>query len=98
MSTATAEPAAARAGPWRRHRATLVIVGAAVAAVLVALLVGDRPVRASKKSAEWCAAAVARCWEQKRPNIRPAERAAAAEAFEQAAAAYRKIAGESTPD
>ena len=30
-------------GPWRRHRATLVIVGAAVAAVVVALLVGGRP-------------------------------------------------------
>ena len=43
MSTTTAEPAASRTGPWRRHRATVVIVGAAVAAVLVALLVGDRP-------------------------------------------------------
>jgi hypothetical protein len=43
MSTTTAEPAAARTGPWRRHRTTLVIVGAAVAAVAVALLVGGRP-------------------------------------------------------
>jgi hypothetical protein len=42
-ATATAEPATARTGPWRRHRATLVIVGAAVAAVVVALLVGGRP-------------------------------------------------------
>lgn len=43
MSTTSAEPAAGRTGPWRRHRATLAIVGAAMAAVLVALLVGDRP-------------------------------------------------------
>src|SRR6187402_2015930 len=40
MSTTTAEPAPARTGPWRRHRTTLVIVGAAV---VVALLVGGRP-------------------------------------------------------
>ena len=43
MSTTTAEPAPARTGAWRRHRTTLVIVGAAVAAVAVALLVGGRP-------------------------------------------------------
>ena len=42
-TTAPAEPTAARTGPWRRHRTTLVNVGAAVAAVVVALLVGDRP-------------------------------------------------------
>ena len=46
-ATTATEPttgqATGSAGGWRRHRATLVIVGAAVAAVVVALLVGSRP-------------------------------------------------------
>ena len=35
--------------------------------------VADRPIRASKASAEWCLKAVDRCWSQKSPGIRPTE-------------------------
>jgi hypothetical protein len=58
------------------------------------VLVGDRPIRASRRSAEWCLRAVDRCWEQKRKNIRPSERADAEKAYDLARAAYRKIVAE----
>jgi len=60
--------------------------------------VDGRPIRASKKSAQWCLAAVDRCWKSKRKNIRKRERAAAEEAYEQARKAYRQIAAESFDD
>ncbi len=60
----------------------------------VFVLVGDKPVRASKKSAEWCLLAVDRCWEQKKKAIRENERAEAEAAFARSREAYKKIAGE----
>jgi hypothetical protein len=60
----------------------------------VFVLVGDKPIRASKKSAEWCAQAVDKCWEQKKKQIRPKELAEAEAAFTQAREAYKKIAAE----
>jgi hypothetical protein len=62
------------------------------------VVVGDKPVRASKKSAEWCLAGVEKCWSQKVKNIRPAERDAARAAFDAAREAYRKILDESADD
>ena len=59
--------------------------------------VGEKPIRASRASAEWCLQGVDRCWEQKAPQIRPEERPAAAEAYEVARRAYRKIRDE-TPE
>jgi len=64
----------------------------------VFVLVGDKPIRASKRSVEWCLKAVDKCWEQKKPRIRKEEQAAAAEAYEQARAAYKKILSETTRD
>ncbi len=64
----------------------------------VFVLVGDRPIRASKRSAEWCLKAVDACWEQKKKAIRPNELAGAEEAYNKARAAYKKIAEESTAD
>jgi hypothetical protein len=58
------------------------------------VMVGDRPVRAGRRSADWCAQAVERCWEQKQKAIRPAERAEAEAAFQKARAAYKQIAAE----
>jgi hypothetical protein len=50
------------------------------------------PIRASKKSAQWCLDAVDVCWQKKSPAIREgAEREAAQQAFEAARQAYRKI-------
>jgi hypothetical protein len=64
----------------------------------VFVVVGDRPIRASKRSAEWCLKAVDKCWEQKKGNIREKERGDAEKAFEHAREAYRKIIGESVAD
>jgi hypothetical protein len=60
--------------------------------------VDGRPIRASRKSAQWCQASVDRCWESKRPNIRDRERAAARAAYEHAREVYRQIESESFDD
>lgn len=53
--------------------------------------VDGQPIRASKRSAQWCLDAVDLCWKQKEPQIRQWEKPAAAEAYEHARAAYRQI-------
>lgn len=60
--------------------------------------VGDKPVRASKRSAEWCIKAVDQCWSQKGKGIRVAERATAKLAYDQAKAIYERILSETTHD
>lgn len=60
--------------------------------------VNDQPVRASRRSAEWCLQGVDQCWSQKRRFIRPAELADAEAAYEHARQAYRKILAESVVD
>ena len=62
------------------------------------VLVGGKPVRASRKSAEWCLKAVDQCWAQKEKAIRPAEREEAKKAYEVARQAYRKILSEAVSD
>ncbi|HQZ67789.1 MAG TPA: CehA/McbA family metallohydrolase [Planctomycetaceae bacterium] len=61
----------------------------------VFVTVGGKPIRASRRSAEWCEKAVGVCWESKQNNIRPQEREAAKLAYDQAAAIYAKIREES---
>ncbi len=58
-------------------------------------IVDGKPIRASRRSAEWCLAAVDQCWTQKVVNIRPAERADAARAYDHARAVYRRLIEES---
>jgi hypothetical protein len=58
-------------------------------------IVGGKPIRASRRSAEWCLAAVNQCWTQKAINIRPAEREAAARAYDHARGVYRRLIQES---
>ena len=60
--------------------------------------VDGAPIRASKRSAEWCLAAVDQCWESKSPQIRESERAAARAAYDHARAAYRRILAEARAD
>jgi hypothetical protein len=60
--------------------------------------IGDKPIRASRRSAEWCQNAVKVCWEAKQNRIRPEEREAAKLAYDQAAAIYAKIREEATVD
>jgi hypothetical protein len=54
------------------------------------VVVGGKPVRASRASAEWCLKAVDQCWLQKASKIAPQERAAAEAAYEHARQVYRK--------
>ena len=58
-------------------------------------IVGGRPIRASKRSVEWCLAGVDQCWSQKVARIRARERDAAMRAFESARAQYNRLLGES---
>jgi hypothetical protein len=64
----------------------------------VFVLVHDKPIRASRRSAQWCLQGVDRCWEQKKKAIRERELPAAQAAFELARKAYRKIAEECQVD
>jgi len=57
--------------------------------------VDGQPIRASRRSAQWCLDAVDVCWAQKEPAIRDHEKQAAADAYEFAREAYRRILGES---
>ncbi len=59
------------------------------------VLIGDKPVRASRRSAEWCLKAVDQCWSRKAPKISAKERAEAEKAYESARQAYRRILAES---
>jgi hypothetical protein len=58
--------------------------------------VAGKPIRASRRSAEWCEEAVKVCWNAKQNNIRPEERDAAKVAYDHAAEIYRMIREEST--
>jgi hypothetical protein len=64
----------------------------------VFVLVDDKPIRASKRSAEWCLKAIDKCWEQKVKNIREKERPEAQAAYDKARAEYRKIMAECKTD
>jgi len=57
-----------------------------------------KPIRASKKSAQWCLDAVDVCWKQKVKGIRAEERPAAAAAFDVARQAYARILAEAADD
>jgi hypothetical protein len=60
--------------------------------------VDGKPIRASKKSADWCLRAVDVCWDQKVKNTRESEKKAAAAAYDVARKAYRQILGEAIAD
>jgi hypothetical protein len=64
----------------------------------VFITVGGKPIRASKKSAEWCLKSVDQCWTKKEPAIRASEKEAAKKAFDVAREAYKKILAESVAD
>ena len=58
-------------------------------------MVGGKPVRASRASAEWCLNAVNQCWTQKAPRISPGELAEARKAYDHARDVYRQLISES---
>ena len=62
------------------------------------VIVGDKPIRASRRSAEWCLKAVDQCWSQKSQRIAEKDRAQAEAAYEHARQVYRRILAESELD
>jgi hypothetical protein len=62
------------------------------------VVVDGKPVRASKRSAEWCLKGVDQCWSQKVKNTRPSEEEAARVAYDRAREAYRAILAEALQD
>ncbi len=61
----------------------------------VFVMVGGKPIRASKRSAEWCLKGVDQCWSQKERFIKQDELEAAKEAYEHARRSYRALVAES---
>lgn len=57
--------------------------------------VAGKPIRASRKSADWCEKAVDVCWSAKQGRIRESEKAAAKAAYDKAKQIYAAIAKES---
>ncbi len=53
--------------------------------------VNNNPIRANRRSAEWCLKAVDVCWDAKKNNIRPGEREEAAAAYDFARSVYRSV-------
>jgi hypothetical protein len=64
----------------------------------VFVVVDDKPIRASKRSAKWCLKSVDRCWEQKKKQIRATEMADAKAAYDFASKQYKKILSECVDD
>ena len=60
--------------------------------------VGGQPVRASKKSIDWCKQAVEVCWNAKKNQIREPERAAAKAAYDEATKIYEARLKEAVAD
>jgi hypothetical protein len=60
----------------------------------VDVIVGGRPVRASRRSAVWCQGAAEQLWRTRGRTIAPGERDEARRAFDRAIEMYRKIASE----
>jgi hypothetical protein len=58
------------------------------------VLVGDQPIRASLKSAEWCLQGVDKCWTEKQRFIKADELADAKTAYDHARTTYRRLVAE----
>jgi hypothetical protein len=61
------------------------------------VLVNGKPIRTSKRSAQWCLDGVNRCWEQKERFIKADELADARQAYEHAREVYRQRVEECDP-
>jgi hypothetical protein len=61
----------------------------------VFVTVGNKPIRASRRSAEWCLRGVDQCWKEKQKFYADAEQEEAAKAYDHARAVYRQIVKES---
>jgi hypothetical protein len=64
----------------------------------VFVMVGDKPIRASRKSIEWCLKGVDQCWSQKQRFIKKDEMEVALKVYDHARDVYRKRLAEATVD
>ncbi|HEY3897680.1 MAG TPA: CehA/McbA family metallohydrolase [Chthoniobacter sp.] len=64
----------------------------------VFVLVGGSPIRASKRSAEWCRKSVDQCWSQKQRTYAEAEQADAEKAYDHARQTYDRLITECLSD
>ncbi len=62
------------------------------------VLVDGQPIRAAKRSVEWCLQGVDRCWSQKERFLKPAELAGARADYEHARQVYRQRISECATD
>ncbi|HEV8130766.1 MAG TPA: CehA/McbA family metallohydrolase [Acidobacteriota bacterium] len=69
------------------------ILGSSHTNPVFAILAG-KPIRASRRSAEWCLAGVNQCWTQKAPKISAKELQAARKAYDHARQVYSKLIAE----
>jgi hypothetical protein len=60
--------------------------------------VDGKPIRASRRSAEWALKGVEQCWSQKSPLIAPAEIGEAQKAYDHAREVYQQLIRESKQD
>ncbi|HEV3238277.1 MAG TPA: CehA/McbA family metallohydrolase, partial [Gemmataceae bacterium] len=60
----------------------------------VNVIIGGKPIRASRKSAQWCVDVIEQLWRVRKNDIAAAERAEADKTFQEAVKTYRKIAAE----
>ena len=58
------------------------------------MTVGGKPIRASRKSAEWCLKSVDQCWSKKEPLIRRRGKDAARKAYDAARDCVQEDAGD----
>jgi hypothetical protein len=61
----------------------------------VNVIVSEKPIRASRRSAQWCLDMIELLWKNRERNISQSEQAAAKETFDRALARYQKIVSES---
>jgi len=61
-------------------------------------LVGSQPIRASRRSAEWCLHAVDQCWSQKAPRTSVGDLSEAKKAYDHAREIYRQLVAASARD
>ena len=64
----------------------------------VNVIVGGKPIRASRQSAQWCAGVIEQLWRVRAKDINPVERDAAEKTFQKALEMYKQIATESPND
>ncbi len=61
---------------------------------VVNVIVGGKPIRASKASAQWCVGVIEQLWRVRGPGIRKSERAEAEKTFKKALEVYKQIVQE----